>query len=204
MNESMVHDVSTTLEWLAGGPSAISVSYSGFIINGIRYHTMEADKSRQTSGVSLEADTLCRSSAKDNSMMDSSISYYGVLRDVIVLSYHAFHIALFKCDWANIINGVKFDDGLTLVNLHEGQSQCKRDPFILASQAKQVFYSREDETSSWYVVLQAPPRGFNELESDNDTEYSSFTPFDASRLDYNNDDDEQYARNGVDGMLCDV
>jgi hypothetical protein len=52
--------------------------------------------------------------------------------------------------------------------------------------------------------LKAPPRGFNELKRDNDTEYGSFTPFDASRLDYNNDDDEQYARNGVDGMLCDA
>jgi hypothetical protein len=41
----MVHDVSTILEWLAGGPSAISLSYSGFIINSIRYHTIEADKS---------------------------------------------------------------------------------------------------------------------------------------------------------------
>ncbi|XP_062000002.1 uncharacterized protein LOC133746279 [Rosa rugosa] len=200
-DESMVQDVSTTLKWLAGGPIDLSLSYTGFIINGVRYHTIEADKSRQTCGISIEADTLCRSSAKDNSMKDSPVSYYGVLRDVIVLSYHAFQIALFKCDWANIANGVKFEDGFTLVNLHEGLSQSKRDPFILASQAKQVFYSREDESSSWYVVMQAPPRGFYEMEKCNET---AFTPFETSRLDYNEDHDEPYARIGVDGMLCDA
>ncbi|KAL5776265.1 hypothetical protein ACOSP7_009191 [Xanthoceras sorbifolium] len=55
-----------------------------------------------------------------------------------------------KCDWANIVNGLKVDDGFVLVNLHEGQSQFEKDPFILASQAKQVFYCRENETSNWY------------------------------------------------------
>lgn len=35
-----------------------------------------------------------------------------------------------------------------------------RDPYILASQAKQVFYSRENKKSSWYVALRGPSRRY--------------------------------------------
>lgn len=107
---------------------------------------------------------MCRSSAKDIAQVADVVAYYGVLQDIYLLDYHAFQIAVFKCDWASVPNGVKVEDGFTLVNLHQGQNQFVRDPFILASQAKQVFYSREHDSSNWYVMLKAPPRGFHELE----------------------------------------
>ena len=88
------------------------------------------------------------------------VTYYGVLRDILVLDYNTFQVPIFKCDWANIVNGVKVDEGFTLVNLHEAQSQFGNNPFILASQAKQLFYSEDIEKSNWYVVLKAPQRGF--------------------------------------------
>ncbi|XP_059635253.1 uncharacterized protein LOC132277409 [Cornus florida] len=68
--------------------------------------------------------------------------------------------------------------------------------------AKQVFYSREDETSNWYVVLKAPPRGFNDLESFEENSYVSSMPLDVSRLDSNDDDDgnEEYVRLDCEGM----
>ncbi|XP_021819878.1 uncharacterized protein LOC110761654 [Prunus avium] len=202
--EKMVHNVSNTLKWLAREPSRYGISYSGFIINGLRFHTKESEKSRQNSGVSLEATTICVSSARDHTPVTGKVAYYGVLREVIVLSYHEFYIALFKCDWASIVNGIKLDDGFTLVNLHEGQSQFERDPFILASQAKQVFYSREDETSSWYVVMKAPPKGFQDLEISDEMESGTSTPFDVLELDYDDDDEnEQYVRMDVDGMFFD-
>ncbi|VVA32223.1 PREDICTED: transposon CACTA En/Spm [Prunus dulcis] len=180
-----------------------AVSYSGFVINGLRFHTKEFEKSRQDSGVSLEATTICISSAKDNTPVTGKVAYYGVLKEVIVLSYHEFYIALVKCDWASIVNGIKLDNGFTLVNLHEGQSQFERDPFILASQAKQVFYSREDETSSWYVVMKALPKGFQDLEISDEMESGTSTPFDVSRLDYDDNEDEQYVRMDVHGMFFD-
>lgn len=149
---------------MAKGPRDQALSYTGFIINNTRFRTKDTERGRQNSGVLIEADTICRASARDNSHVIGKVSYYGVLRDIIVLDYHMFHIPIFKCDWANIVNGVKVDDGVTLVNLHGGR-QFEKDPFILASQAKQVFYWREREESSWYVVLQAPPRGDDELKT---------------------------------------
>ncbi|KAK9184984.1 hypothetical protein WN943_025337 [Citrus x changshan-huyou] len=44
------------------------------------------------------------------------------------------------------------------------QSQYKKEPFILASQEKQVFYSRDNNSSSWHVLQKEPPRGYYELE----------------------------------------
>ena len=165
-------NVSNILKWLSRGPRVQSMSYSGFVINGLRFHTKDAEKSRQNSGVSLEATTICRASAKDNTQVIGQVTYYGVLREIIVLDYHTFQLPIFRCDWANIVNGVRDDDGFILVNLHEGQSQFEKDPFILASQANQVFYSRETNSSNWYVVLKAPSRGFQDLqlydESDNE------------------------------------
>ena len=197
-------NVSNTLKWLARGPRYLSMSYSSFVINGLQFHTKDAEKSRQNSGILVEATTICRSSAKDNAHIIGKVLYYRVLQDVIVLDYNTFQVSIFKCDWANIVNGVKKEDGFTLVNLHEGHNQFENDPFILASQAKQVFYSRENETSNWYVVLQAPPRGFHELNMEEDATYGTPTPFDVSQLEDNHDEDETYTRIDVEGILCDA
>ncbi|KAK9269335.1 hypothetical protein L1049_001106 [Liquidambar formosana] len=179
--------VSNTLKWLARGPREESMSYSGYVINGIRFHTKDAEKSRQNSSVSIKAETMCRSSARDNTQVIGKISYYGIIRDIILLDYNTFRVPIFRCDWANIVNCVKVDDEFTLVNLHEGLSQFEKDPFILASHAEQVFYSRDSDTSSWYVILQAPPRGFHELEIYDETTCTPLTPLDVSRLDIDAD-----------------
>ena len=160
------------------------------------------EKSTQDSGVFFEAETICRSSARDTTHVVANVSYYGIIRDIILLDFHKFRMPIFQCDWANISNGVKFDDGFTLVNLHQGQNQLKKDPFVLASQARQVFYSRESGTSNWYVVLKAPPRGFHELETYDESAYTSYLPIDVSKLDNNErNDDEPHMRIDCEGVI---
>ncbi|KAK9183250.1 hypothetical protein WN944_026400 [Citrus x changshan-huyou] len=198
-------NVSNILKWLSRGPRVQSMSYSGFVINGLRFHTKDAEKSRQNNGVSLEATTICRASAKDNAQVIGKVTYYGVLREIIVLDYHTFQLPIFRYDWANIVNCVRDDDGFTLVNLHEGQSQFEKDPFILASQASQVFYSRETNSSNWYVVLKAPSRGFQDLqlydESDNEPPMS----IEVGGLEIQDDnEDAPNKRTDVDDIICDV
>ena len=53
-----------------------------------------------------------------------------------------------------------------------------------------MFYSRENDTSNWYAVLKAPPRGFHDLEKFDEHAYMTFTPLDVSQLDSTMDDDE--------------
>lgn len=106
-----------------------------------------------------------------------------------------FRIPIFKCDWANSRTGVKVEDGFTLVNLHQGQNQFEKDPFIQESQAKQVFYHKESETSNWYVVLKAPSRSFHNLESYDEATCEPSTTLDAFRVDLSrcDDDDDDHA-----------
>ncbi|KAK9902302.1 hypothetical protein M0R45_001762 [Rubus argutus] len=181
--------ISDTLTLLVKGPRYSAMSHTGFVINGNRFHTIGANVSTQDYGVHIEADTLCRSSAKDRTQEIAPVKYYGVIRDILVLDFNHFRVAVFHCDWANLVSGVKKEDGFTVVNLHEGLS--KKDPFILASHAKQVFYSRESETSSWYTVLRAPPRGFHELDMFDESVFTSHVGQDASAFDIDNEDTEE-------------
>lgn len=195
-------NVSSTLRWLARGPRAEVISYTGYIVNGQRFHTKDVERSTQNSGVTIEAETICRSSARDTNQVVQKISYYGVLKEIILLDYRTFKVPLFHCDWANIRNGIKVEDGLTLVNLQEGQSQFARDPFILASQAKQVFYSRDTETSSWYVVLKAPPRGSYDMEDFEGNVDVPYPPLDISGLEsVVCDDDCPYVRDDCEEII---
>ncbi|KAL5857099.1 hypothetical protein ACOSQ3_004557 [Xanthoceras sorbifolium] len=69
--------VSNTLKWFTHGPRDLVMSFNGYIINGLRFHTKEAEKSRQNSGVLVEATTFCRSSARDNTQILGQVAYYG-------------------------------------------------------------------------------------------------------------------------------
>lgn len=125
------------------------------------------------------------------------MSYYGIIKDIIKLDFHTFWLPVFQCIWDNIAGGVKEEEGFsTLVNLHEGISQFQRDPFILNSKAKQVFYTGENDTSSWHVMLKAP-NAFDESAL-----YYMYAPQDVSQRNNDNvDNDESYVREDCEGLL---
>ncbi|XP_013594286.1 PREDICTED: uncharacterized protein LOC106302291 [Brassica oleracea var. oleracea] len=150
-----------TLKWIAYGPRCSARSYTGFIVNGQRFHTISVDRKSQNSGVYYEASAVCRSSAKDTSQVVDLVSYYGRVTYIILMDYNVFYVPLFRCQWAVKGNGVKIEDGFTLVNMNQSQASFASDPYILASQAKQVFYSREDESSNWYIVMRGPSRRYS-------------------------------------------
>ncbi|KAA0050014.1 transposase [Cucumis melo var. makuwa] len=66
-----------------------------------------------------------------------------------------------QCDWVDNRSGVKVDElGFTIVEL-----KCighKSDSFILATQAKQVFYVQDSVNPEWLVVLTSPQRTIEE------------------------------------------
>jgi hypothetical protein len=189
------------LKWIAYGPRNKALSLTGYIVNGQRFHTKDIERETQNSGVTYEATSMCRASAKDNAQVADLVTYYGILTDIILLDYHVFYVPVFKCHWANKGNGVKVEDGFTLVNLHQSQVSFARDPYILASQAKQVFYSREDDSSNWYVVLKAPPRGFHELETDDgNRDVTSMPPENDMDMD-DASEEVRYVREDCEGIF---
>ncbi|KAL5846160.1 hypothetical protein ACOSQ3_009684 [Xanthoceras sorbifolium] len=171
-----------------------------YVVNGKRYRTKDSEKSTQDSGVSIEAETVCTITGRDGLQVTKKMVYYGVLRKILLVDYNQFRVPLFKCDWVSG-NDVKVEDGFTLVNLHPRVNKYDRDPFILASQVTQVFYSRETDTSNWYVVLKAPPRGFHDLEKFDEHAYMTSAPLDVSQLDSSMDDNEDYARIDCEDMM---
>ena len=128
--------------------------YNGYTINGCRYHTKERDDLRttQNSGVSVVASTMQIASAKDKNPIFGELCFYRIIIEIWDLDYTKFRIPVFKCDWVDNNNGIKVDElGLTLVDLTK--VAYKSDSFILASQAKQVFYVQDQLEPRWSIVL---------------------------------------------------
>ncbi|CAN1241597.1 hypothetical protein LINPERPRIM_LOCUS5040, partial [Linum perenne] len=196
---------------LARSPNNVVRKFNGFIINGYRFHIKELEKRRKTqnSGVMLTASTQSFASTRDRNPICSDIIYYGVIHEVIELDYWLNRkIVLFKCDWVSTGRGVKQDDlGFTLVNFSRRIGD--NEPFILASQAQQVFYVADPIDNDWEVVIKTLPRSLCDLSHqeevvDVDTYLQSETSNVAFSEDAPHEDDVNWTREGMHGDLVDV
>jgi hypothetical protein len=118
---------------LARGPDRRAYFYKGYIINGFRFRTKEAEKNLKTqnSGVVVKGDDITR-----------NVDYYGVIRCIIQLQYLGRErIVIFKCDWfevprKNKTQGKGFKkDEYEFISLNITQIHFKNEPVVLASQA---------------------------------------------------------------------
>lgn len=106
------NNISNKLEWIAHGPCQEVYKYSGYDINGYRYHTKELDDKRinQNSGVSIFASGMQVCSAKDINPVFDPFTYYGVINEIWLLDYNTRRIPVFKCDWVDSARGISTDD----------------------------------------------------------------------------------------------
>ncbi|XP_028080667.1 uncharacterized protein LOC114282220 [Camellia sinensis] len=139
--------LSDEIKTLALGPSKKAMRFNGYIINGTRYHTRSPEWRRKTqnSGVMVKAKTCGYASTRDKNPVEGEVAYYGYVTDIIELYYsYDRRYVLFMCDWIDNNKGLKQDGfGFTLVNFNHllyTKKQNSDEPFILASQAQQVFY----------------------------------------------------------------
>jgi len=107
----------------------------------------------QNSGMSVDSHSDHFCSASDDNLIKASMPYYGVIEDIWELDYNEFRVSVFKCQWVNGNTEVRQDKmEFTLVNLQKvGYND---DPFIMAAQARQMFYVQDLCQSTWSVVLQ--------------------------------------------------
>ena len=164
--------VSETVRWISYGPRATVVKYNAYNINGYTFRTKCSDgRVYQNSGVSVEA--LDMHISKEVVTRRQKF-YYGVLQEIWVLDYRFRQIPLFKCSWVNHrASGVKRDTtlGYTLVDLNN--LGHKDDPFILASQARQVFYVKDQLDKKLSIVLKTPPKNYRQTYDEVDEEFST-------------------------------
>lgn len=143
------------VKWLSKGPSFAVKKHTGYFVNGYSFHTMTRDANcvTQNHGVTLGALTDSFSSTKDQNPILGSVQYYGSIEEIIELSYHGqFSVVLFRCVW---YHSEIDEDNLTLVN--KNRIICKGEPFILASQAHQVFYVEDVTKEGWSYAIETLP-----------------------------------------------
>ena len=165
------------VQWLARGPRLCVLSYEGYDINGFTFYTRRQDEKSvvQNSGVKHVASSRVYGSAKDRRPVDATQSYYGVIEEIWELDYNKFTIPVFRCKWANNHNGVKQDEifpGLTLVNFD--RLSDSDEPFILASQDKQIFYVVDNVDPIWRAVAQGKRNILGIDDVVNEDEYDKY------------------------------
>lgn len=134
---------------LAMGPNSEVRSYSGCIINGARFHTIEHDNRRttQNSGVMVVGGL---------DKEGNELRFYGVLNEVLDLQYaKGRHLIMFKCRWFDTDEKkerLRLDlGGYTSINTSE--YWYVDEPFIFPHEAHQVYYLDDLKFGkSWKVV----------------------------------------------------
>lgn len=140
---------------LCVGPSKYATRYNSCFVNGYKFHTKEYGENKATinSGVCI----------KGSCYNDFEKDYFGTLISVIQLQYVGMNrITLFKCLWYDTENGVKVDGKHGLVEINSKSRLGGNDPFVLAEQAQQVYYTtfpgRKRSRSEWWAVCKTKAR----------------------------------------------
>ncbi|KAL3626909.1 hypothetical protein CASFOL_029220 [Castilleja foliolosa] len=133
---------------LACAPRRCIKKFDGCIVNGVRFLTRERDSRHKTQNSGIVV---------DGNHGDEMLSFYGVLDDIIQLDYvRGRQIILFKCDWYDL--GKKKRTGLqkegNIVSVRVDGKWYEEDSYILADQARQVFYINDPKLgTNWRVVI---------------------------------------------------
>ncbi|KAL6226022.1 hypothetical protein ACLB2K_004869 [Fragaria x ananassa] len=202
--------VSQTLRWMAAGPKNQVPTYAAYHVNGVDYNTKERDgvRSFQNSSVTLLANAMQVSSARDQNPSDGAMDFYGVIRSIWEVDYYKFRVHVFHCDWVESTRAVKVDElGFTLVKLN--RLGHLNDPFVLATHVKQIFYIEDPLDAEWSVVVRCPDIDYHGVDDDDeveDTDEQSFIPAMPS-VDTFDDIDEnhptRHMRDGNEGIWID-
>ena len=171
----MCEEATNEIKIIAKMPMMVARKYNSYRINGFDFHTYSYDVGRsvQNSGVALVAETTCFERGNNNNFVMGKKTYYGVIKDIVELNYsHEGNVVLFKCDWVdNRVEDkwVKTDQfGVTTINfkhLCNTGEKISDEPFILASQAVQVFYVPEGIDTDWVSVSQSKPRDYYDIDN---------------------------------------
>lgn len=154
---------------LAIGPDNRVTRYNACNVNGYRFHTIDREKDRKTqnSGVVVKGEHDRK-----------TIQFYGVVTDIIEVEYlfGPNKVLVFKCDWWNVgsSQGIVVDKEWNTTSINHTRTWYLDQPFVLASQAEQVFYLKDMKLGGrWHIVEKVTPRGsydVPEVNNNNDLE----------------------------------
>ncbi|KAI5403989.1 hypothetical protein KIW84_051213 [Lathyrus oleraceus] len=121
----------------------------------------------QNSGVTVVAEAMHISSVKDLNPKFANLSYSGVIERIWVFDYEKFQIPIFGCKWVENNNDIRMDkSGFLQVDLN--RVGYKDESFILASQARQVFYVNDPKSKMAIMksIIRARGKGYLKVSID--------------------------------------
>ncbi|KAH0756369.1 hypothetical protein KY290_026639 [Solanum tuberosum] len=146
---ALQEDVPDLIKQLSRGPNSVEKRYSGYLINGYRFHVRQryARRKTQNSGVTLVSSTTSFASSKDKNLIAAYLTYYGRIVDIVELDYYGH----FK-----MLSG---------------------RPYVLGSQVHQCFSVQDPYDQDIHYVMKIVPRDlFNmgdEVESNLSQSYEN-------------------------------
>ncbi|KAL8468729.1 hypothetical protein ACS0TY_031795 [Phlomoides rotata] len=195
------YEVDSRLKTLVDGPEWTINTYKGYFVNGYKFHTEAHRRSRKTmnSGISVKA------SIGDD---DDQKNFYGMLQEVVQIMFWGSGkrqtIFLFKCDWYDIPKGMSIHPRYHLVDINPRSRLSTTEPFIFASQAAQVYYTRYPSGGAprrrgWWAVCTVKARHVIDISSIHDT-YQDTNPPPINRMEEPNDFNENAIELAGDGI----
>ncbi|XP_021767553.1 uncharacterized protein LOC110731946 isoform X2 [Chenopodium quinoa] len=126
-------DVDDDLYNLVCGPSRVVRRYTGYIVNGFRFHSKDRCENRKTQncGIMVRGDDT------------SDKEYYGILGDIFEMHYpEGNRVFVFKCNWYDVGcqgRGFKVDE-FGYISVNKMSSLKFDEVFVLESQVEHVFF----------------------------------------------------------------
>ena len=152
------------------------MKYEKYDVNGFRFHTEKHQKSRPNAKT---VNTGVFTRGADGA---DYVDYYGRLENVYELTFNRTNLELklvvFKCHWFDPQGGLRSTPSIGLVEVRPSTTYSGADVFIVAHQAKQVYYwpypCQKEELKGWEVVFQVSPHGNLPIPSADD--YNNIDP----------------------------
>ncbi|XP_047251618.1 uncharacterized protein LOC124886723 [Capsicum annuum] len=165
-------NIISKIQWLARGPNNVVRRFKEYNIHGFKFRTLRKEHGLkiQNSGVVMSALTKRFSNGRESVEQSSDDMYYGKLLDIIELNnYVKLKVVLFKCIWVDttLNKGIKIDQfGITSVKffhlIHTGAKEID-EPFILATDARIVYYVDDPIDEDWCVVCHMKSRDIYDM-----------------------------------------
>jgi len=180
--------MSAELSQVASGCAFRVMSFTGYDVNGYRFHTTRHEQSRpnrRTTNTGVFTPAL------------DGLDYYGRVEEIYELTFHGrkhLNPVIFKCHWFDP-KKIRRTPNLGLVEIRQDSKYPGDDVYIVAQQATQVYYlpwacQDDPHLKGWDVVNKVSPH--SKLPVPNNEDYN---------FDPNTYDGEFFQEEGLQGSF---
>lgn len=161
-----VRDINPYIVDISIGPAREVLTYNKCYVNGFCFHTESWSEGRKTNN--------CGVWVKGTDGGGNETDFFGILKNIVELRYMGEHnktVVLFMCEWFDPSpRGTRIcHRECEIIEVKKGRKYSKYEPFIIAQQARQVYYvqypGKIPNKKNWLAVIKTKARARVELES---------------------------------------